>query len=129
MMTMNTVTARRKQTLKLDVKGTIAFIFNRSGFGIMLMGLHRVVVYFWTLFASPNCVVRQANKFADFDEHSVNGLAVELQSLEERVETIENAVHAGNLSLQQLGEVLSCLCRDSTLVSCGTSPRSRDVKV
>ena len=33
-----------------------------------------------------------------------DGLAVEVQSLEERVETIENAAHAGNLSLQQVGE-------------------------
>ena len=60
-----------------------------------------------SLVASPKCVVRKVNNLADFDKHSVSGLAVEVQSLEKRVETIENAVHAGNLSLQQAGDVLS----------------------
>ena len=41
---------------------------------------------------------------ATIDNVKVDGLAVEVQSLEERVETIENAAHAGNLSLQQVGE-------------------------
>ena len=77
-----------------------------------------------SLVALPKCVVHKVNNSADFDKHSINGLAVEVQSLEERVDTIEKAVHAGNLSLQQASEVLSCLCRNSTLISCGTSPRS-----
>ena len=56
---------------------------------------------------SPKGMV-EVNNSDDFDKHSVNGLAVEVQSLEERVETIENAVHAGNLSLQQAVEASGC---------------------
>jgi hypothetical protein len=62
----------------------------------------------------PKSVVRKVYHSAAFDTHSVNGLAVELQSLEQRVETIENVVQAPHLSLQQVGDVLSCSCRDST---------------
>ena len=42
----------------------------------------------------------EVNYSADFDKHSATGLTVEVQSLEERVVTTENAVHAGNISFQ-----------------------------
>ena len=73
----------------------------------MFISLHIVfetLLASWTRLASPRCVVRKVKNSADFDKDSVNGLAVELQSLEERVETIENAVHVENFSLQQVGE-------------------------
>ena len=74
----------------------------------------------------PKSVVRKVNHSGAFDTHSVNGVAVELQALEKRVETIENALNSTHLSLQQVGDVLSGLCLDSTSISCGIS--SQDVK-
>lgn len=46
-------------------------------------------------------VVRKVNHAAAFGTHSRNDRAVEQQSLEERVEIMENAVQASHLSLQQ----------------------------
>ena len=48
---------------------------------------------------------KEHNRTANFaGVYQGDGPAGEVQSLEERVESIENALHAGNLSLRQVGE-------------------------
>ena len=83
----------------------------RLALAIAVTGLETVSI---SVQGMPKGVDRKVYHSAAFDTRSVNGLAMELQSLEQSVGQIESAVQAPHSSLQQVGDVLSCLFWDST---------------